>query len=176
MENKEQKYYGKIVKFDESEKYVESNILHFGVANENKWLPMVGCLDSFLDRLNRAKKGVAACYQHDESILIGVWRDFQINNNVLSAKMYFVETPFVKETVLPQLKAGILQGSSPTMSAVRDSWNQDTHVWEIMEGILCEISLVGLPADFRADIITVKASIEAQQREQDDFEFELLTI
>ena len=176
METKEQKFYGKIIGFEETEKYIESKILHFGVVNENRWTPMSGCLDAFFDRLNKSKKGVAACYQHDESLLIGVWRDFVVNGNELSGKLYFVETPFVKDTVIPQLKAGILQGASPTIATVRDSWNQSKNTWEILEGILCEISLVGLPADFKADVISMRASIEAKTRETENFDFDLLTL
>lgn len=176
MENTDQRYYGKLLQIEESEKYVECIILHFETVNENRWTAMNGSLDAFLDRLKKSKKAVAACYQHDESILIGKWDEFVISGNELRAKLYFVETPFVKETVLPQLRAGILQGASPTISSIRDSYNQDKGRWELMEGVLCEISLVGLPADLKADVVSMRASIESQKRAETDFEIDLLTI
>ena len=169
-----QNYYAKIVKIDEQEKFIESKILHFGVANENHWAAMPGSLDAFIDRINKNKKGVAACYQHDESLLIGVWKDFVITGNELTGKLYFVETPFVKDTVLPQLRAGILQGSSPSIAPIRDSWNQEKGIWEILEGALCEVSLVGIPADLRADIIQMRAKIESTQKQEQDFEIDIL--
>lgn len=43
-----------------------------------------------------------------------------------------------------------------------------------MEGVLCEISLVGLPADLKADILTIQANIQAQNKTI--FEFDLLTL
>lgn len=174
MESNEQKYYGKIVNVNESEKYIESIILHFDTPNENRWMPMAGCLDAFLVRMAKAKKFVTACYQHDSSIVIGIWKDLTITGNTLTGKLFYVETDFVKGTVLPLLKAGALQGSSPSIAPIRDSWNNDKNIWEIVEGALCEISLVGLPADLKADILTIKASIEAQQK--NNFDFDLLTL
>lgn len=170
MENNEQRYYGKVLAFNEDKKFIESVIMHFDVANENRWLAKAGSLDKFFERLNKSKKGVAACYQHDESLLIGVWKDFVISGNELIGKLYYVETPFVKDTVLPQLRAGILQGSSPTMGAINEGYDNQAGVWEIHEGYLCEISLVGLPADFRADIIQLKAMIESNKKIEDDFD------
>lgn len=176
MTIEEKIFYGQMVKFNEDEKFIESVILHFDTENENGWAAMSGSLDAFFARLAKSKKGVAGCYQHDTSILIGVWKDFVIENKALSAKLYFVETPFVKETVIPQVKAGILQGSSPSIAPIKDMWNSDKNIYEIIEGALCEISLVGLPADFRADIRQMKASLKQQENKQKDFELNLLTL
>ena len=175
---KDQKYYGKIVKFDEAEKYVESIILHFDTSNENQWLPLAGSLDNFLERLRRAKKNIPACYQHDDEKLIGQWRDIVIENNMLKGRCYLDDIPFVREVVIPQLKSGTLQGSSPTISPVKEAYNRDKAIWEIIEGVLCEVSLVGLPADLRADIIQMKASIDQTTRKEleDNFNIELLTL
>lgn len=174
MKNKQLTYYAGDVRLNEDLKFIEANILHYDVANENKWRPLSGCLDSFFDRLNKSGKGVAACYQHDESKLIGVWKDFQTNDGVLSAKLYFVETPFVKETVLPQVQAGILQGASPTIASYKERYIDG--IFDIVEGVLCEISLVGLPADFKADILKMSAKIEALEKEDNNFEINLLTL
>lgn len=67
-----------------------------------------------------------------------------------------------------------MQGASPTIAPIRDSWNPDNGLWEILEGVLCEISLVGIPADLKADIISVQASIKAQNK--NNFEIELLML
>lgn len=174
MDAKEQIYYGKIVNINEAEKYIECNILHFDVANENRWMAVTGCLDDFLNRMAKAKKNVVAYYQHDESIVIGLWKDLRITGNVLSGKLFYVETQFVKDTVLPLLKAGALQGASPSIAPIRDSWNDTTRTWEILEGVLCEVSLVGLPADLKADILTIQAKIQSQNKE--DFYLDLLTL
>lgn len=178
MEAKEQKYYGRVVQINESEKYIECNILHFGTPNENRWMASVGCLDAFLARIAKAKKNIPACYQHDESIVIGVWKDLTITGDTLSGKLYYVETDFFKGTVLPLLMAGALQGASPTIAPISDTWNQDKNVWEIIEGVLCEVSLVGIPADLKADIIEFRAKIESENKDKqnEDFEFELLTL
>jgi phage head maturation protease len=176
------KYYSGDISLNEDLKFIEANILHYGVANENRWRPMAGCLDAFFERLNASGKGVAACYQHDETQLIGVWREFATSaEGVLSAKLYFVETPFVRDTVIPQVQAGILQGASPTIAPYRMKFGADD-VEEIVEGVLCEVSLVGLPADFQADILRMSAKMEASKREQEreqennNFEVNLLTI
>ena len=174
MTSKQLTYYSGDVSFNAESKFIQANILHYGVANENKWRPMSGCLDSFFERLNQSGKGVAACYQHDESKLIGVWKDFETNDGVLSAKLYFVETPFVTETVLPQVRAGILQGASPTIAPYKVNYSSGD-VIDIVEGVLCEVSLVGLPADFQADILRMSAKIEAQN-DNNNFEINLLTI
>lgn len=172
---KDLRYYSGDVAFNEEGKYIQANILHYDVANENRWRPLEGCLDAFFERLNKSGKGVAACYQHDESKLIGVWKDFQTNDGVLSAKLYFVETPFVKETVLPQVQAGILQGASPTIASLKERYKDG--VVDIIEGVLCEVSLVGLPADFQADILKVAAKLEAENTDllNTNFEIDLLT-
>lgn len=175
MEIKTQTYFAKIASFNEEGKYVDIIILHFDKANENYWRPVAGCLDAFLTRLSRAKKFIPACYQHDETNLIGQVRDIEIVGDVLKGRMYLDDIPFVREVVIPQLKSGTLQGSSPTLAPVRESYNQDAGgIWDILEGVLCEVSLVGLPADLKADIVSVKASIEAKRNE--DFDFELLNI
>jgi len=173
---KDLRYYSGDVAFNEEGKYIQANILHYDVANENRWRPLSGCLDAFFERLNATGKGVAACYQHDESKLIGVWRDFETKDGVLSGKLYFVETPFVKDTVIPQVKAGILQGASPTIASLKDRYKDG--VVDIIEGVLCEVSLVGLPADFHADILKVAAKIEAfeKEKENNNFEVNLLTL
>lgn len=168
---KDLRYYSGDVAFNEEGKYIQANILHYDVANENRWRPLSGCLDAFFERLNATGKGVAACYQHDESKLIGVWRDFETKDGVLSGKLYFVETPFVKDTVIPQVKAGILQGASPTIAASRERYKDS--ITDIIEGVLCEVSLVGLPADFQADILKVAAKIEADSRIANDMNFEI---
>ena len=173
MKKNEQIFYGKIVDINEEEKFIKSSILHFDKVNENRWRAMQGSLDAFLERLNRAKKGVAGCYQHDESLLIGVWRDFEVTDKELIGKLYFVDTPFVRDTVLPQVRAGILQGSSPTISPLQDSWNSGMNCWDIIEGVLCEVSLVGLPADLRADILEMRAKIE-EKKEGNDTDIFLL--
>ena len=167
MKNKEQIFYGKLVEVNEDNKFIKAIVLHFDKKNENAWRAMSGSLDAFLVRLSRSKKGVAACYQHDESILIGVWRDFEIENGVLMAKLFFVETPFVKDTVIPQVKAGILQGASPSISSLKSAYSEAENCQDILEGVLCEISLVGLPADLRADIIEMRAAIEAQEKKEE---------
>lgn len=173
METKAQKFYAKIAGFDEAAKTVDVIVLHFGKSNENQWTPMQGCLDAFLARIAKAKKFIPACYQHDDENLIGQWRDIEIVGDTLKARCYLDDIPFVRDVVLPQLKSGTLQGASPTIAAIRDSWNPQTNIWEITEGALCEISLVGIPADLKADILSVQASINAKQKE--DFEIELLT-
>jgi HK97 family phage prohead protease len=174
MELQSQKYYAKIAGFDETAKTVDVIVLHFGKENENRWVPMVGCLDDFLTRINKAKKFIPACYQHDDENLIGQWRDIEIVGDTLKARLYLDDIPFVRDVVLPQLKSGTLQGASPTIAPIRDSWNPDNGAWEILEGVLCEISLVGIPADLKADIVSVQASIKAQNK--NNFEIELLTL
>ncbi len=172
---KDLRYYSGDVAFNEEGKYIQANILHYDVANENRWRPLTGCLDAFFERLNANGKGVAACYQHDESKLIGVWRDFETTDGVLSGKLYFVETPFVRDTVIPQVKAGILQGASPTIASLNERYKDG--VVDIIEGVLCEVSLVGLPADFQADILKVAAKLEAENTDllNTNFEIDLLT-
>lgn len=54
MENKEQIYFGKIVKVDESEKFIECNI-YILIHQTNMWKALTGCLDAFLARMEKAK-------------------------------------------------------------------------------------------------------------------------
>ena len=170
---KKLKYYAGSISLNEDEQFIEAIVLHYDVANENRWRPLSGCLDSFFARLNKSGKGVAACYQHDESQLIGVWRDFEVvDGNALKAKMYYVETPFVKDTVLPQVRAGILQGASPTIAPFRVKTVNG--IDEVIEGLLAEISLVGLPADFESEILKMSASLAAKEIEDNNFELNLL--
>lgn len=170
---KKLKYYAGSISLNEDEKYIEAIVLHYDVPNENRWTPVSGCLDDFFSRLGKTNKGVAACYQHDESQLIGVWRDFEVvDGNALKAKMYYVETPFVKDTVLPQVRAGILQGASPTIAPFKVKTVKG--VDEVYEGLLAEISLVGLPADFESEILKMSASLAAKETEKNNFELNLL--
>jgi HK97 family phage prohead protease len=171
----EQLYFGAITKFDEVAKTVTSNILHFDIANENRWTALTGSLDSFLIRLNKSKKYVPAFYQHKDDIVIGLWKELTIKDSVLSGTLHLSDIPFVRDVVIPQLKEGTLQGASPTIASVQDTWNQQKNIYEIIEGILCEASIVGLPADLKADILNVQANIKAQENKR-DFEFELLTL
>jgi phage head maturation protease len=165
--------YSGAINLNEEEKYIEAIVLHYNKANENRWMPMSGSLDAFFERLNKTGKGVAGCYQHDENNLIGVWRDFFVIDGIMTAKMYYVETPFVKDTVLPQVRAGILQGASPTVAPLRAV--RKAGIDEIQEGVLCEISLVGLPADLESEIVRMSAMIEEQKNNDIEFELNLLT-
>lgn len=170
---KKLKYYAGSISLNEDEKYIEAIVLHYDVPNENRWTPVSGCLDDFFLRLGKTNKGVAACYQHDESQLIGIWRDFEVvDGNALKAKMYYVETPFVKDTVLPQVRAGILQGASPTIAPFKVKTVKG--IDEVIEGLLAEISLVGLPADFESEILKMSASLAAKEIEKNNFELNLL--
>ena len=171
MEKTEQKYYAKIAAFNEEGKYVDAIILHFDQANENGWMPKAGCLDAFLARVQEAAKFIPAYYDHGTT-LIGQWRDLEIVEGTLKGRLYLDNTTFVRETVLDQLKSGSLQGASPTISA--ENAINNNGIIEISVGKLAEASLVALPADFGANILTMKASIEAKNKQ--DFEIELLTL
>lgn len=178
MENKEQKYYGSITGLDSENKYVDAIILHFDKANENGWVPMSGCLDEFFDRAKSAGKDIPACYQHNDDLLIGQWRELKIEGGILSGRLYLDDIPFVRDTVIPQLKSGTIQGASPTIAPLSEFYNKSTDNYEVNAGVLCEISLVGIPADLKADITEMRAKIEAEKNKKDktDFEFELLIL
>ena len=174
MDKKEDVFYGAIQGFDEEKKTVESIILHYDSPNENYWVAKAGSLDSFIERIKKAGKGVSACYQHDERVLIGKWNNFRVDGIALIGTLTLSDTPFVRDTVIPQLKEKTLQGSSPTISSISGMFDNETGIYAIVEGALCEISLVGLPADLEANITKVAAKIE--QQKQENFEIELLTL
>lgn len=183
MENKDKKYtfFGKIISFNKNERYVEATILHYGVANENGWTPMPGCFDDFFERLIKNKKGIPAYYNHnDGEVIIGKWdlSTFVVNGSALTGRMYLSDIPFVNETVIPQIEDGTLQGASPSGAPVKSSYNNQKQSLEVLVGIIEEISLVGIPADLKADIIELKASIQAQEliEQNENFEIDLLTI
>lgn len=169
-----QLFYGKMLSVDPEGKYADFIILHYGKSNENRWRPIAGCLASFLERIARAKKNIPACYQHDERQLVGHWENLVSSDDDLRGRLMFDDIPFVREVVLPQLKSGTLQGASPTISAIQDTYNRKDEVWDVIEGVLVEASVVGLPADLKADVLELKASVQA--REKENFEIELLTI
>ena len=138
-------------------------------------MPKSGCLDAFFAKLAKAKKYVPAFYNHNtDDQAIGLWRQFDFVGNILVGTLGLTTTPFVNDVIIPQLKDGTIQGASPTIYPTRNSWNKDTSIYEIVEGFMLEASLVPLPADFKADILEVRASIEAKNKS--DFEFELLTL
>lgn len=175
MEVKKQLYIGAVTKFDENQKTVTANILHFDVANENAWMPKAGCLDAFFVKLTKAKKYAPAFYNHNiDGQAIGLWKNLEIVGSVLVGTLYLTDTPFVRDVIIPQLKDGTIQGASPTICPIQDSYDRDNNIWEIIEGFMLEASLVPLPADFKADILEVRASVEAKNKS--DFEFELLTL
>lgn len=176
METKKGHFYGAIQGFDEQAKTVDSIILHYDSPNENYWTAKAGSLDSFLERLNASNKGVSACYQHDDRVLIGKWMNFKHDNGAFSATLYLSDTPFVRDTVIPQLKDKTLQGSSPTICAISGMFDNETGVYQIIEGALAEISLVGLPADLEANILKMTAKIEAEKQANADFEISLITL
>lgn len=175
MEVKNQLYIGAVTKFDENQTTVTANILHFDVANENAWMPKTGCLDAFFAKLAKTKKYVPAFYNHNmDGQAIGLWKNLEVAGNVLVGTLYLTDTPFVNDVIIPQLKDGTIQGASPTICPIQDSYDRDNNIWEIIEGFMLEASLVPLPADFKADILEVRASMEAKNKS--DFEFELLTL
>ena len=174
METKNTKFYGAIAGFNEEKKTVEAIILHFDTPNENFWMAKSGCLNDFLERLKAANKGVAACYQHDDKILIGKWDNFRTEGQAFMGTLQLSDIPFVNETVIPQLKDGTLQGSSPTIGSNSGMWDNETGVFAIVDGVICEISLVGLPADLEANITKISAKIEAHKK--NNFDVDLLTL
>lgn len=175
MEIKNQLYIGAVTKFDNQAKTVTANILHFDVANENAWMPKEGCLDAFFVKLAKAKKYVPAFYNHNMSDqAIGLWKNLEVIGNVLVGTLYLTDTPFVRDVIIQQLEDGTIQGASPTICPIQDTYDRDNNVWEIIEGFMLEASLVPLPADFKADILEVRASMEAKNKS--DFEFEILTL
>jgi len=178
MEIKQQKYFGQITAINEEERYVDAIILHFDKPNLNGWSPMSGCLDDFLRTLTASNKFIPACYQHDENKLIGQWRDLVIDGDTLKARCYLDNIPFVNETVIPQLKSGSLQGASPTLIPTTGKKNAGTGIMEVAIANILEFSLVSIPADLDANILTLQASLEIAVKEQEniDFEIELLTL
>ena len=166
-------FYGAIEGFNEEKKTVEAIILHFDTPNENLWMAKTGSLDAFLERLQKSGKRVAAYYQHNDEVLIGGW-EVWIEGNMLKGILYLSDTPFVRDTVIPQLKDKTLQGASPEIGALQSVLRADLGVEEVIEGVLAETSLVGLPADLEANITKVAAKIEQQKNE--NFEIELLTL
>lgn len=175
MEAKKGIFYGAIEGYNDEKKTVEAVILHFGTPNENFWTAMPGCLDAFLERINNAGKGISACYQHDDRVLIGRWL-VTVEGDILKGTLYLSDTPFVRETVIPQLKDGTLQGSSPSIGASSGTFNNENGIYEIIEGAVGEISLVGLPADLDANITKIAASLEARRIKNENFEIDLLTL
>ena len=178
MEKQNQHYIGRVTKFNEQEKTVDCVIMHYDKSNENRWIPEIGCLDAFLERVVRAKKFIPVCYQHDQNNLIGQLREWSNKDGALIGKIYLDDIPFVRDVVLVQLKSGTLQGSSPTIAPITDYWNEKERAWSIKEGALAEVSLVGLPADLKADIVEYSASIEKKRKdieiEKNNFELNLL--
>ena len=169
-------FYGSIQSFNEERRTVECIIMHYDVANENMWTAKAGAVDKFLERLKASNKGVSACYQHDEKTLIGKWTDFKSEDGKFTGTLHLSDTPFVNETVIPQLKDGTLQGASPSIYPRAGKWNEND-IFEISEGVIGEISLVGLPADLGADILRFAANVDSLKRQdKNNFEINLLTI
>jgi phage head maturation protease len=166
-------FYGSIVSFDKEKRTAEYKIMHYGIPNENGWTASAGSVDKFLERLKKANKGVSACYQHDEKVLIGKWNNFREENGAFIGTIYLSNTPFVNDTVLPQIEDGTLQGASPTIYPRDGYWDAD--IFTIIEGVIGEISLVGLPADLDADLIKFAANIDSLKN-NNNFEVNLLTI
>lgn len=94
MDTKNQLYIGAVTKFDENQKTVTANILHFDVANENDWMPKAGCLDAFFAKINKAKKFVPAFYNHNNfsGEAIGLWKNLEVVGNVLVGTLYLTDT------------------------------------------------------------------------------------
>jgi len=175
METKNQYFYGAVAKYDEVQKTVKCNIMHFDTPNENMWSPVTGCLDDYFVKMARAKKFVPAFYNHNlDGIAIGLWKELEIIGNVLVGTLHLSDIPFVRDTVIPQLKEGTLQGASPTICTIEESYDRDNNIWNIIKGFLIEASLVALPADFKADVLSIQASV--QERKKQDFEFDLLIL
>ena len=182
---KQIQFYGSIKNYNKIDKTVDTVILHYGEVNENRWVPMPGCFDSFFASLKKNKKKIAVGYMHDPHSLIGSIDvdSLVLNGNELSGLVVLSNTPFVNDTVIPQLEDGTLQGSSPCGYPKKDSWNHEKQQLEVLEGVLSEISLVGLPADLKSSITNIKASIETEnyikeleEKYNNDFEIDLLTI
>ena len=175
MENKNQYFFGAVSKFDEIQKTVKCNILHFDTPNENMWSPVAGCLDMYFVKMAKAKKFVPAFYNHNlDGIAIGLWKELEVIGNILVGTLYLSDIPFVRDTVIPQLKEGTLQGASPTISSIEESYDRENNVCNIITGFLIEASLVALPADFKADILNVQASIQAKHK--NELDIDLLTL
>ena len=175
METNNQYFFGSVAKFDEVQKTVKCNIMHFDTPNENLWSPVTGCLDDYFVKMAKAKKYVPAFLNHDlDGLGIGLWKELEVVGNVLVGTLYLSDIPLVRETVIPQLKEGTLQGASPTILTIEESYDRENNIWNIIKGFLIEASLVYLPADFKADVLQVQASVSAKQKE--NFDFELLTL
>lgn len=173
MKNTNGIFYGAIKSFDREKRTADYIILHYDRANENMWTASAGAFTDFFERLKQSNKGISACYQHDERQLIGKWDNFRDDDGALIGTIYLSNTPFVNDTVIPQIEDGTLQGSSPTAYPRQGSWKGDVFV--ISEAVIGEISLVGLPADLDADLIKFAASID-KLKGIGNFEIDLLTI
>ena len=159
-------------------KYVDVIVLHYDVPNDNAWTPIKGCLDEDIKTLEEENMHVPAMYNHNGAmVMIGRCKEFSTQNNALMARIYLDDIPPVNEIVIPQLKSKTIQGASPTISAIEARRNKDTKNIDVHIGKLAEISLVGRPADLKAKILNLNASLSEQQSQQEnDFDFELLTL
>lgn len=169
------KFYGAIEGFDHESKTVEAVVLTFDRVNENGWIAKTGCFDAFFARLKNADKKVPTKYEHDERVLIGGW-ELRIEGDKLMGKCSLSDTPFVANTVIPQLKDKTLQGASPTACPLKGYTNGDGHA-VITEGIISEISLVGLDAYLDSNIISFAANLDPfKPVVNDDLELDILLL
>lgn len=105
----------------------------------------------------QGKRKVKMLHEHERSKPIGVWDELKETPEGLFARGHLLtELASAKETLI-LLKAGLLDSMSIGFLTVKDSYNTDTKVRELIEVKLFEVSLVLFPAQEGALISSVKA-------------------
>lgn len=128
---------------------------HFGVPNHNGEIVNSNSFDRFLSELGEGGLMPAMNYQHDGMSICGGWDRIEVKDEGLWVEGHLnTEVALVRDTVLPLLKSGDIQGFSTEGFTL----NNDIEVTDDGYLLLKDFTLLGIalvanvPADFDAKI------------------------
>ncbi len=132
----------------------EGHAALFNVPNEFDEIVLPGAFKKTLSR--HPKKRVKMLRQHQQREIVGIWQKIVEDDVGLAVKgKLLTELSIAKESLI-LMKEGALDSLSIGFRTIKDSFNTETKMRELMELQLFEISLVAIPAQLGALITSVR--------------------
>lgn len=125
---------------------------------------------AFEESIKNKPQGVPGLYQHNSSRPVGMFNELSEDMIGLRVKCKLPKSdPFVKDTLIPQIKCGAIQGLSIGYRTIEELYNRESGINTLIKVDLKEISFVTFPADEKAIITSVKKDVEGKVSKKDAF-------
>lgn len=129
---------------------IEGYACHYDTRNHNYEIVTADSFTEFLNELSKDGLKPVFTYNHNCDIVIGGWDEFSSDKDGLFVKGHInTDVAYVRDNLLPLIEGGDLNHLS-TEGWADGYWDEKREAYVCESFMLTAISLVALPADFKA--------------------------